>query len=132
MVDDHETDEDAYQVGYGRPPKQRQFQKGQSGNPSGRPKGAKGFRAATLEVMAEHVRVRGPNGPVEMSNSEAMVRVAIKKALNGDLRAMQLVREWLGPEADSSVASASLPLTPQEQALWVQMLDGSESLESWD
>ena len=27
-----------YEVGYGRPPKKSQFRKGQSGNPSGRPK----------------------------------------------------------------------------------------------
>ena len=32
--------EDEDKVGYGRPPKKNQFKKGQSGNPSGRPKKA--------------------------------------------------------------------------------------------
>ena len=82
--------------------------------------------------MSESVRVRGPNGPVEMSNSEAMVRVAIKKALNGDLRAMKLVQEWLGPEDDGSIGSISLPLTPEEQALWKRMLGATEDVDSWD
>lgn len=27
-----------YETGYGKPPKNKQFQKGQSGNPNGRPK----------------------------------------------------------------------------------------------
>jgi len=30
-----------YDVGYGKPPKGGQFQKGQSGNPRGRPKGSR-------------------------------------------------------------------------------------------
>src|SRR5262245_4838454 len=38
---DSSTEPDEYKVGYGKPPKDTQFRKGQSGNPKGRPKGSK-------------------------------------------------------------------------------------------
>ena len=48
-------------VGYCRPPAATRFQPGQSGNPSGRPKGAKGSRAIAKRVLMEKHRA-DPNG----------------------------------------------------------------------
>lgn len=44
-----------YEVGYGKPPKRTRFKKGQSGNPKGRPKGAKGFTASLKREMESKV-----------------------------------------------------------------------------
>ena len=47
-----------YEVGYGKPPKHSQFKKGRSGNPKGRPKGAKGFVASLKRVLSEETGLR--------------------------------------------------------------------------
>jgi hypothetical protein len=40
-------------IGYGSPPVATRFQKGRSGNPKGRPRGAKGRRATVKRVLLE-------------------------------------------------------------------------------
>ena len=44
-----------YEVGYGKPPRHSRFVKGQSGNPRGRPAGAKNFTTLLEEALNEPV-----------------------------------------------------------------------------
>ena len=46
-----------HRVGYGRPPKEHQFQPGQSGNPFGRPKGARSFKSDLRDELGEVISV---------------------------------------------------------------------------
>jgi hypothetical protein len=48
MPPDSEGD---YEVGYGKPPRETRFAKGQSGNPRGRPSGAKNFATLLREAL---------------------------------------------------------------------------------
>ena len=41
-------DQAPYEVGYGKPPSDKQFKKGQSGNPKGRPKGSRNKKPSDL------------------------------------------------------------------------------------
>lgn len=50
------------EVGYKRPPEQHRWRKGQSGNPSGRPKKNKTFDQEIADIVYEPVKARGANG----------------------------------------------------------------------
>jgi hypothetical protein len=54
MPPEHQRD---YEVGYGKPPPNSRFTKGQSGNPRGRPPGAKNLRTLLNEALNERVSV---------------------------------------------------------------------------
>lgn len=70
-------------VGYGRPPKGSRFQKGQSGNPRGRPRG----RKRTLphdHVLGQMVTVREDGKERRVTAAEAFLLHLTKRGLEGD------------------------------------------------
>jgi hypothetical protein len=79
-------------VGYGRPPVNRQFKPGQSGNPKGRPKRQKDVVTMFAETLNEKISVRGKNGRRRrLSKLQAMCEVMTNKALAGDAKAFSVV-----------------------------------------
>ncbi len=77
-----------YSVGYGKPPKDTQFAKGQSGNPSGRPKGKKNHATIFIKACEELVLVKGKDGTKRIMKIEAACTQLANKAAGGDLRAI--------------------------------------------
>jgi len=77
-------------------PKKGQFQKGQSGNPAGRPKGTKDAIVAMRELLVPH--------------APALVQKAVEMALNGDAAALRICVDRLIPPAKARDESVSLPL----------------------
>jgi len=84
-------EDDEYDVGYGKPPKGSQFQKGKSGNSSGRPKQDPGMAAVFRKVSKQKVTANGPKGPQSMTKLEASVTQLVNKAASGDLKAMKVL-----------------------------------------
>jgi hypothetical protein len=84
-------EDDEYEVGYGKPPKGSQFQKGKSGNSSGRPKQDRGIAAVFRKISKQKVRTNGQNGPQCMTKLEASMTQLLNKAASGDLRAMKIL-----------------------------------------
>lgn len=87
-----EKDQD-YDVGYGKPPKSGQFKKGQSGNPIGRPKGAKGVKASLKRELTSPITVREHGREIKLSKAEVLAKGLMGDALKGDAKArMEILR----------------------------------------
>jgi hypothetical protein len=87
------SDDKPYEVGYGRPPKQTQFQKGVSGNPLGRPakQASLQVKDTLLAALAEQVTLNGPNGPVRMSMMQLIMSNLVRDAAKSDPAARKQV-----------------------------------------
>ncbi len=72
------------------------FEKGQSGNPKGRPKGARNRTTLSVEALLD-------------GDAEAITRKAIEKAKDGDMTAIRLCLDRLAPPAKDRPVSFTFP-----------------------
>ena len=84
-----------YLVGYGRPPKTTRFQPGVSGNPRGRPKGAKSVGALLNSILAQRIAVTEGSRSRRMTTLEVMLRRLVNDAVRSEPRAMKLLLSLL-------------------------------------
>jgi hypothetical protein len=100
---------DEYEVGYGKPPRDSQFKKGQSGNKRGRPKGVKNLKTDVVEELTEMVKMRVGDRALRISKQRALLKLLWLKGMKGDSRALNsllglLLRilglEGMPPDAD--------------------------------
>jgi len=95
-----------YEVGYGKPPVATRFQKGQSGNPSGRPKKIPQLLdpGRVLEAIDnEEITVTDNGKRKRMTKAEIHFRQLFARAIRGDMKAARLIAkmatEYFAPEA---------------------------------
>lgn len=113
-----------YEVGKGKPPKDRRFAKGKSGNPKGRPKGSKNFGTELEDVLNAKVAVTEDGFKKRVTSRKATLMRLREKALKGDVRAMD---RYLGfaqqHAADKEAATTETKLNSSEEDILQRFLD---------
>lgn len=91
----NEPPDDEYKIGYGKPPRKTRFKKGESGNPSGRPRGITAGRARVLALKEAFrmVRVKEGDSIVSLPAIQAIFRGHLALAAKGNVAAQRAVIE---------------------------------------
>ena len=92
MLTDKEHD---YEVGYGKPPRHTRFIKGQSGNPRGRPPGAKNLKTLLSEALNETVIVTENGGRRKVTKRQAIITQLVNRSATADFRAIKILLDML-------------------------------------
>ena len=113
-----------YSVGYGRPPTSSQFIPGQSGNPKGRPKGARNASSMARDALEGTISVKEKGKWRKMSVRKAAYRRLAEKAVAGDVKALDYLLSLESaerpPESDHAQAE---PLSAKDLELLQRFFD---------
>ena len=102
-----------YEVGYGKPPEDTRFRKGQSGNPRGRPKGARNklpalneerMKNIILEEAYRTITVRDGTRNITVPIARAVLRSLAVNAVKGQHRSQRLFADLLSGVETSNKA----------------------------
>lgn len=107
--------------GYKAPPEEHQFKKGQSGNPSGRPKGAKGKRQIAERVLLETHEVVEGDRKVQRTTLELILLTLRNKSFEGSNRAFK----------DLEKLAAKYDPQPPTQRAGILLVPGHLTMEEW-
>ena len=111
-------DERDYEVGCGKPPRHTRFEPGRSGNPRGRPPGAKNMKTLLSKALNELVVVTEPGGRRKVSKREAIVTQLVNRSAKADYKAIQILLGMLRDiEGDTDAHSSDAAFTEADQQI---------------
>jgi hypothetical protein len=131
--------EPGYPVGYGKPPVETQFKPGRSGNPKGRPKGARNKlpalnedRLKSIIVVEAYRTIKITEGrrQVTIPMAKAVVRALAVNAARGQLRSQQLFATLLSDteRANKALSDEWLETVIEYKCDWEKELDRRKKL----
>lgn len=95
-------------VGYRRPPQDRQFQPGTSGNPSGRPKGVKNESTILREIMNRKIETRSGGRIVKKSVLECILIRIADDSLKGNIKSAAFLLNRFGTMVSGEIEPQDL------------------------
>jgi hypothetical protein len=95
-------------VGYGNPPTHSRFQKGRSGNSTGRPRISKDFATITRRMLLERVVIVENGHKQTLSKQDVILKQIVNKALKGSNRFRALLLEYV-PSMDLVLRRRPVP-----------------------
>jgi hypothetical protein len=104
-------DEGDHEVGYGKPPRHSQFVKGQSGNPRGRPPGAKNLKTLLSEALNACVIVSDNGGRRKITKREAIITQLVNRSATADWRAIKILLDLV-----RDIEGQTEPASPETSA----------------
>jgi hypothetical protein len=118
MTDRKRSKGSGYVVGYGRPPKSTQFKAGQSGNPRGRPKGARSIGAILRDVIKRRIVVTENGRTRRIPVLEVMLHRLTNDAMRNDQSAMKFLLLLMDRYAEKSESGPHLEeVLAEDQAI---------------
>jgi len=100
-----------YEVGYGKPPRGAGFKKGQSGNPRGRPPGAKNLTTLLNDALNETVTITENGRRRKITKREAVIKQLVNKSASADARSLKILLDLM-LNLEARARSAAAPTTP--------------------
>jgi hypothetical protein len=112
---DHDAGSDSGEkVGYGRPPRHSRFRPGQSGNPKGRPKGARSIQDGVSEVFRKARRVKVQGKTVRMPTFMVILASQAERAMRGDVAAFRALTPLMMRLVDGDEGGEAVKKLPEE------------------
>ena len=111
---EHESNPDTYRVGRGKPPLEKRWRKGQSGNPTGKRRQEPTYGDLLDLILNERVTGQENGRTISMTRRKAWVKSLVNGAIAGDPVAEQILLLLERPETSAPTSFPEWRLVDSE------------------